>query len=161
MNKIYYRPIGIIHTPFKEPKGTPIQPTASASSEGIVELFPEFEDGLLDLEGFSHIFLIFHLHLSTKSALKAKPFMDENEHGIFAIRAPGRPNPIGLSVVRLKKIEGRMLFIAEVDILDGTPLLDIKPYIPEFDMREATKSGWIKEKVHKLEQTTDDGRFAR
>ena len=161
MNEIRYKSIGIIHTPFKEAKGTPIQPTASVDNEGKVEIFPEFSDGLQDLENFSHIFLIYHFHLSKKASLKLKPFMDDNEHGIFAIRAPSRPNPIGISVVRLSKIENNILYIKDVDIIDGTPLLDIKPYVPEFDIRKVTKNGWLERNVYKLGKTKDDERFTK
>ncbi len=161
MNKINYQPIGIIRSPFKEPKGTPIQPTASVDNEGRVELFPEFTDGLQDLEYFSHIFLIYHFHLSKKAPLKLKPFMDDKEHGIFSIRAPSRPNPIGISIVRIDKIEDNIIYIKDIDILDGTPLLDIKPYVAEFDIRHVTKNGWLRQNVHKLGNTKDDERFIK
>jgi tRNA-Thr(GGU) m(6)t(6)A37 methyltransferase TsaA len=159
--EITYKSIGIIHTPFKEPKGTPIQPTASVDNEGQIEIFPEFTEGLQDLENFSHIFLIYHFHLSKKASLKVKPFMDENEHGIYATRAPSRPNSIGISIVRIDKIENNILYVKDVDIIDGTPLLDIKPYVPEFDMRKLTKSGWLEQNVNKLDKTKDDERFAK
>ena len=161
MNEIQYKSIGIIHTPFKEPKGAPIQPTASVDSEGKVEIFHEFSDGLQDLGNFSHIFLIYHFHLSKKTSLKVKPFMDDNEHGIFATRASSRPNPIGISIVRLNKIENNILYIKDVDIIDGTPLLDIKPYVPEFDIRKVTKIGWLEGNIYKLGKTKDDERFTK
>lgn len=158
---IIFKPIGIIHTPFAKPEGTPIQPAAGEGVEGRIEIFPEFAEGLKDLDGFSHIILLFHLHLSRRCKLQAKPFMDDEERGVFAIRSPARPNPIGLSIVRLVKVEGRMLTVQDLDILDGTPLLDIKPYVPKFDSRDVTKIGWLEKNVKKLHQTTDDGRFAR
>jgi len=161
MNDIQYNSIGIIHTPFTEPKGTPIQPTASVDNEGKVEIFPEFSDGLQDLGNFSHIFLIYHFHLSKKTSLKVKPFMDDNEHGIFATRAPSRPNSIGISIVRLNKIENNLLYIKDVDIIDGTPLLDIKPYVSEFDIRKVTKNGWLEHNIYKLGKTKDDERFTK
>jgi len=161
MVKIHYNPIGIIHSPFKEPKGTPIQPTASLDTEAEIEIFSEFTEGLEDLENFSHIFLIYHFHLSKKSPLKVKPFMDDVTHGIFAIRGPSRPNSIGLSIVRLCKIEKNILHIKDIDIIDGTPLLDIKPYVPEFDYRKTTKDGWLKQNVYKLDKTKDDERFVK
>ena len=157
--EIKYRPIGIIHSPFKEPKGTPIQPTAAKGVRGKVEVFPEFADGLKDLDGFSHIILLYHLHLSGEASLRVKPFLDDEERGVFATRAPRRPNPIGLSVVGLDKIEGNVLSVRDVDIVDGTPLLDIKPFIPEFDSREVDKKGWIEKNLHKLPKVRDDGRF--
>jgi len=157
---IKYRVIGIIHSPFKNPKGTPIQPKGAQGAEGIVEVFPEYTQGLKDLEGFSHIILIYHFHLVRQTKLLVKPYMDNCEHGIFATRAPPRPNPIGLSVVRLTKIEGNKLYVKNIDVVDGTPLLDIKPYVPEFDTPlEEVKIGWLKTKIHKLPQTKDDGRF--
>ena len=161
MNEIKFKPIGIIHSPFKKPKGTPIQPTGAKCIEGTVELFPEYTEGLKDVEGFSHIILIYHFHLSRKVSLKSKPYMDNEEHGIFAMRGPSRPNPIGISVVRLIRIEGNILYIQDVDIVDGTPLLDIKPYVPEFDIREADKIGWLEKVVHKLSISKDDGRFTK
>jgi len=161
MNEIKYKSIGIIHSPFKETKGVPIQPTASVDSDGKVEIFHKFSDGLQDLRNFSHIFLIYHFHLSKKSSLKVKPFMDDNEHGIFATRAPSRPNSIGISIVRLTKIENNILHIKDVDIIDGTPLLDIKPYVSEFDIRKVTKNGWLEHNVYKLGKTKDDERFTK
>ena len=160
MDEIKYKPIGIIHSQFKEPKGTPIQPTAVKGIDGTVEVFPEYAEGLKDLEGFSHIILIYHFHLSKKSSLKVKPFMDNQIRGVFSIRAPSRPNPIGISVVRLVMIEGSILYIQDVDIVDGTPLLDIKPYVPEFDVRAVDKIGWLEKNVNKLPISKDDGRFA-
>jgi len=139
--KITYRPIGIIHSPFKEPKGTPIQPKAAKGIEGTIELFPEYQRGLKDIEGFSHIILIYHFHLSTKYTLEVKPYMDDKLHGLFATRAPARPNPIGLSVVRLTEVKGNSLYIKGVDIVDGTPLLDIKPFVSEFNPEGIIKKG--------------------
>lgn len=157
--KISYRPIGIIRTPFKEPQGTPIQPTGGEGVKGIAEVYPEYQPGLKDIGGFSHLILIYHFHLIRDYSLKAKPFMDDKEHGIFAIRGPARPNPIGLSVVRLVQVEGNLLHIQDVDIIDGTPLLDIKPYVPAFDGRANVRTGWLEDNVDKLEKTRDDGRF--
>ena len=159
MNKIIYKPIGVVHSPFKEPRGTPIQPSIIKGIKGEVEIFPEYIEGLQDINGFSHIILIYHFHLSTKSSLKAKPFMDDKIHGIFAIRGPSRPNPIGISIVRLIKVNSNILDIENLDIVDGTPLLDIKPYVPEFDKAEAIKIGWLQGNIDKLSKTKDDGRF--
>jgi len=160
MNEIKYKPIGVIHSPFKEPKGTPIQSAGAKGTNGIVEIFPEYAEGLKDIEGFSHIILLYHFHLSKGSILIAKPYMDNEMHGVFAMRGPGRPNPIGISVVCLVKVEGNMLHIRDVDIVDGTPLLDVKPYIPEFDIREVERIGWLEKNVHKLSESKDNGRFA-
>ncbi len=160
MNEIKYTPIGIIHSQFKEPKGTPIQPSVAKGIKGTVEVFPEFAEGLKDVEGFSHIFLIYHFHLAKKTSLKVKPYLDNKARGIFSTRAPSRPNPIGISVVRLVKIEEALLQIQDVDIVDGTQLLDIKPYVPSFDVRETVKIGWLEKNIYKLSVSKDDGRFA-
>jgi tRNA-Thr(GGU) m(6)t(6)A37 methyltransferase TsaA len=161
MNKIIYKPIGIIHSPFKTPRGTPIQSGAAKDIEGYIEIYSEFSKGLLHLKGFSHIILLFHCHLIKDYNLKVKPYLDNHEHGVFATRAPARPNPIGLSIVKLIKIDQEKLFIKGVDIIDGTPLLDIKPYVPEFDRREMVKIGWLENKIKKLPVTKDDNRFMR
>jgi tRNA-Thr(GGU) m(6)t(6)A37 methyltransferase TsaA len=160
MSEITYQPIGVIHSPFKEPKGTPIQPPGAGGVKGSVEVFAAYVEGLKDLDGFSHIILIYHFHMAKCSSLLVKPFMDDQPHGIFAIRAPSRPNPIGISVVRLVKVEGNILHIKDVDIIDGTPLLDIKPYVPEFDPPEVERRGWLEKNVRKLQASRDDGRFA-
>ena len=161
MEIIEYRPIGIIHSPHKTPQGSPIQPTAARGIEGKIDIFPEFAEGLEDLAGFSHIFIVYHCHLSKAYSLKVKPFLDDNQRGLFATRAPARPNSIGISVVRLIKIEGENLFIQNIDVVDGTPLLDIKPYVPAFDVHPAEKIGWIEDKTGKIKEAVDDGRFLR
>jgi len=161
MTEITYKPIGIIHSPFKEPKGTPIQPEGARGIDGTVEVFAKYAGGLKDLEGFSHIILIYHFHLSKGASLTAKPFMDSKPRGVFAMRGPSRPNSIGISVVRLVRIEKTILHIQDVDIVDGTPLLDIKPYVPRFDTREVDSIGWLEENVHKVDTSKDDGRFVK
>ncbi len=137
----------------------PIQPTSDASAAGTIEIFPEFIPGLKDLEGFSHIILLYYLHQAGPAKLEVTPFLDSQPHGIFATRAPTRPNAIGLSVVRLTKIEGSILYVEHLDILDGTPLLDIKPYIPEFDFQPEVRIGWLEQARGKVKQTTSDKRF--
>ena len=159
MDEIKYKPIGIIHSPFKKPEGTPIQPAAAKGVGGTVEVFQEYSEGLQDLDGFSHIILVYHFHLSKKPSLRVRPYMEDKFHGVFATRAPSRPNPIGISVVRLQKIEGNVIYIQDVDIIDGTHLLDIKPYVPEFDVRSVDRIGWLEKNVHKLPKSKDDGRF--
>jgi len=159
IDTITYKPIGIIHSPFLETTGMPIQPSGAKGIKGTVELLPEYAEGLQDLEGFSHVILIFHLHLSTGFSLKVKPFLDDQLRGVFATRAPRRPNPIGLSVVRLKEIKGNILHIEDIDIVDGTPLLDIKPYVPEFDVQETVRTGWLSKKAGKASRKRSDGRF--
>jgi len=136
-------PIGIIETPFSEPAGTPIQPSRARGVRGRVHLYPDFQDGLRDLEGFERIWLVYWLHRSPGTSLLVTPFLDERQHGIFATRAPARPVPIGISVVRLLSVEGAVLEVADVDILNGTPLLDIKPYVPEFDSHPGSRAGWV------------------
>lgn len=160
MNEIRYKPIGIIHSSLKEPRGAPIQAAAARDIEGTVEVFPEYAEGLQDIEGFSHLILTYHFHLTKGCPLKVRPFLDDQPRGVFVTRAPARPNPIGISIVRLVRVEGGKLYIRDVDIVDGTPLLDIKPYVPEFDIREPVKLGWLEKHVEKLRETTDNGRFA-
>jgi tRNA-Thr(GGU) m(6)t(6)A37 methyltransferase TsaA len=159
MDDFIYQPIGIIHTPHKDPKGTPIQPTAAQGIRGWVEVFPAYAKGLQDLNGFSHIILLYHFDRVREMKLKVKPFLDDEQRGVFATRAPVRPNPIGLSIVRLVNIEENRLIIEDVDILDGTPLLDIKPYVDKFDVRASEKQGWLDTNVTRLPGKTDDGRF--
>jgi tRNA-Thr(GGU) m(6)t(6)A37 methyltransferase TsaA len=156
---IEYTPIGIIHSPFKEPRGIPIQSAASEGDAGTVEVDPEYEAGLADLEAFSHVILLYHFHLAKTASLKVIPFMDDRERGVFSTRAPRRPNPIGISIVRLLKIEKNILFIQDLDIVDGTPLLDIKPFIPDVDHRDTGEIGWLKDNIKKLSRSKDDGRF--
>jgi tRNA-Thr(GGU) m(6)t(6)A37 methyltransferase TsaA len=159
MEEISYRPIGIIRSPYKETEGTPIQTTGAKGVGGTVEILPECAAGLKDLEGFSHIILIYHFHLSEGYSLTVKPFLDDTPRGVFATRAPKRPNAIGFSVVRLAKIEGATLHIEDVDIVESTPLLDIKPYVPEFDAKEAERIGWLTGKAEKAAETDADKRF--
>ncbi len=145
--KIKYRPIGIIHSPFKEPVGVPIQPRFAKGIRGKIKLFPEFKEGIKDLEGFSHIILIYHFHLVKEKKLKVKPYLDNVKRGVFATRAPSRPNPIGMSTVKLVEIKDNEIIIENVDIVDGTPLLDIKPHIPNFIPPEEVKIGWLSDKL--------------
>ncbi|MBN2250993.1 MAG: tRNA (N6-threonylcarbamoyladenosine(37)-N6)-methyltransferase TrmO [Candidatus Altiarchaeota archaeon] len=159
MENYQYKSIGIIHSKYKKKKGVPIQGVLSKDSKGWMELFPEYKEGLKDLDGFSHIFLIYQFHLSKGYSLLTKPFLEDAEHGIFATRAPKRPNPIGISIVKLEKIEENKLYIDEVDIIDGTPLLDIKPFIPEFDSRDSITVGWIESKLEHKDKHISDDRF--
>ena len=139
--ELVMKPIGILHSPFTDKNQTPIQSTRSQVS-GYVEVFPEFAEGLKDLEGFSHIILLYIFHQSDGYTLQVKPFLDDRLRGLFATRHPCRPNPIGLSIVRLLTRRGNILNVEGVDMLDGTPLLDIKPFVPEFDVRTNVKTGW-------------------
>jgi tRNA-Thr(GGU) m(6)t(6)A37 methyltransferase TsaA len=149
--------IGRIRSPFREPAGTPIQPSFAEGTEGVVEVFPEYADGLDDLDGFERIWLLYWLHRAPPARLHVVPFRDEVQHGVFATRAPCRPNPIGLSCVRLLRVEHNLLTVVGVDILDGTPLLDIKPYVPEFDAFPQSRAGWLAQGRHG--RTRADHRF--
>jgi tRNA-Thr(GGU) m(6)t(6)A37 methyltransferase TsaA len=141
--KICYRPIGIIHSGFTDKKTTPIQSIFS-TAEGTVEIFPEYAAGLKDIEGFSHLILLYHFHNAGEMFLVQRPFADvKSERGIFAIRHFCRPNPIGVSIVDLLETQDNILHVRGIDILDGTPLLDIKPYIYQFDNRTNVRSGWV------------------
>lgn len=141
-DKFVFQQIGFIHSPYKEISKTPIQPVFCNDIEGKVVLDIEYVGGLRGLEGFSHIYLFYYFHESKKVCLRLKPYLLDQEQGIFATRAPHRPNKLGMSLVRLVKIKGNVLHVKDIDILDGTPLLDIKPYIQRFDSRENVKSGW-------------------
>jgi tRNA-Thr(GGU) m(6)t(6)A37 methyltransferase TsaA len=155
---IQYRPIGVIHSPFNQTDGMPIQPSRAKGIKGSVEVNPKYVEALTDLDGFSHIILLYHFHRARPYTLKVVPFLDDEPRGLFSTRAPSRPNPIGLSLVRLLKIEDHTLCIADVDILEGTPVLDIKPYVGEFDERTQARFGWL-EKAHRRNRRSDN-RFA-
>jgi tRNA-Thr(GGU) m(6)t(6)A37 methyltransferase TsaA len=160
MRRIQYTPIGVIHSPFKELSGMPIQPAAGKGVKGTVDVFAEYAAGLKDLDGFSHVILLYHFHRSAGYALEVVPYLDTEKRGLFATRAPKRPNPIGLSVVKLTGIEGRILHVENLDILDGTPLLDIKPYVGDFDEQKGVRTGWLEEVRKKVSGKKSDGRFA-
>lgn len=156
---IKFTAIGRIHTPHKTKEGMPIQSISAKGIKGRIELKEEYLDGLLDLDGFSHIVLIYHFHKSVGYKLQVIPFLDNMLHGVFSTRAPKRPNAIGMSVVKLIRIKGNSIEIENVDMIDGTPLLDIKPYIPEFDIHEIEKGGWLEKKTGKLNDMKSDNRF--
>ena len=143
MTDITHTPIGVIHSPFIDPDDTPIQGVFADGARGEVEVFQEYADGLKDIGGFSHLILLYHFHLANGYSLISKPFMEDSEKGIFSIRHPRRPNPIGISIVRLENVRGNILEICDVDILNGTPLLDIKPFVHQFDHRADIQSGWV------------------
>jgi tRNA-Thr(GGU) m(6)t(6)A37 methyltransferase TsaA len=151
--------IGTIHTPFKEKEGMPIQSAAAQGVRGHIILNEKFTAGLTDLEGFSHIILLYYFHMSAGFDLQIIPFLDNTQHGVFATRAPRRPNPIGISVVKLMSIQNNILNIENTDMLDGTPLLDIKPYIKDFDVHEIQRSGWLEDNANKLKKIKSDKRF--
>ena len=147
---ILFEPIGIIHTSFKETVGVPIQGALNPNTTGEVEIFKKFQKGLKDIEGFSHLILLYHFHLVENYSLVARPFLDDTPRGVFAIRSPNRPNPIGITVVRLLERKENVLRIAGVDMVNGTPLLDIKPYFPDVDAHNAEKTGWMGNKLRTI-----------
>lgn len=154
------RPIGVIRTPFVQATDTPIQPIAAEGVRGRIELDEEYVEGLMDLEGFSHITLVYLFHQIQGCALRVVPFMDTVEHGIFATRAPKRPNRIGISTVRLLGVAGNVVEVEQVDMLDGTPLLDIKPFYARYDHREGTRCGWLEGSRNvPVERLKADNRF--
>ncbi len=157
--QISYRAIGVIHSPFSEIEGMPIQPAGAEGVCGWVEIFPEFQEGLCDLDGFSHMILLYHFHRANGYHLSLTPFLDDQPRGLFATRAPRRPNPIGLSVVKLIRCEATTLHIENVDILDGTPLLDIKPYIPAFEPEDVVRTGWLEKSRETIRKKRSDSRF--
>ena len=152
------KPIGVIHTPHNDPKGTPIQSIGAKDIKGTITLDPEYVDGIKDLDGFSHIILLYWFHKARPYSLEVLPYLETEKRGLFATRYPSRPNPIGLSVVRLEKIEDNVLHILDVDMLDGTPLLDIKPFIPDADNRLEARIGWLEDKVKRMDRAKSDGR---
>lgn len=156
---IVFNPIGTIHTPHKQREGAPIQPAAASTFKGTVELLPEYTEALEDLDGFERIILIYHFHLSNGFNLKVKPFLDKVKRGLFATRAPRRPNQIGISIVKLLKVEGNILQIQGVDMVDNTPLIDIKPYVPIFDSFAQSKAGWVDLTNNDIESVKADKRF--
>lgn len=150
--RITFKPIGVIRSEHVEARRTPIQPIYAKGCKGRVEIFPEFAEGLRDLQGFSHIYLIFHFNRAGAVQLIVKPFLQDIARGVFSTRAPCRPNGIGLSIVELIGRDGNVLLLDGVDILDGTPLLDIKPYSARFDRVENTRNGWQDEVDEKTAQ---------
>jgi tRNA-Thr(GGU) m(6)t(6)A37 methyltransferase TsaA len=158
-DQIVFHPIGVIHSPFQDPVGVPIQPRAAAGIKGKIELDPTYKDGLQDLEGFSHLILIYEFHKAGEGDLLVEPFLDDQFHGVFATRAPQRPNKIGLSVVKLISITDTTLEVENLDILDGTPLLDIKPYVPDFDGVGDVRVGWLENKLDQIPGKLADDRF--
>lgn len=154
-------PIGIIKSPFKTLEGMPIQPAGASDVTGTVLVNEEYAGGLKDLDGFSHIILLYCFHQSTGFDLAVKPFLDDVHRGLFSTRAPRRPNPIGLSVVELLGIDSNCLTIKGVDVLDKTPLIDIKPYVPEFDTHENIRAGWLEKAQHKAGSMKSDNRFIK
>ena len=143
MNQIIMHPIGVIHSPYKVSKDIPMQGKFKDDVEAWIELKDKYVRGLKDLGGFSHAILLYYFHKSNKENIEGKPFLEDDKHGIFAIRSPHRPNHMGLSIVKIKRIQENKVYFTQVDMIDGTPLLDIKPYVKYFDNRENAISGWL------------------
>lgn len=159
MESLSLKPIGIVRSPFTEAVGTPIQPSMAGDVRGTVEVFEPFQAGLKDLDGFERIWLIVWFHQAAAARLEVTPYLDSVPHGLFATRAPSRPNPLGISSVRLLKIERNILHLAEFDLLDGTWVLDIKPYVPRFDVFKVERCGWIDSVT--ADQKVADARFSQ
>ncbi len=156
--QISISPIGIAHTPFTGPEGMPIQ-AAFSDAVGMVEIYADYVDGLQDIAGFDYLMLLYHFHMASRESLRVTPFLDDQPRGVFATRAPTRPNRIGLSVVRLLKVAGNILEIGNVDIVSGTPVIDIKPYVPAFDSRVECGIGWFAQKLSGAEKVRADDRM--
>jgi tRNA-Thr(GGU) m(6)t(6)A37 methyltransferase TsaA len=154
-------PIGTIQTPFRQLADMPIQPCGAQGVAGQIILRPELATGLRDLDGFSHLIAIYLFHQVVRSALTVTPFLDDQPRGVFATRAPTRPNPIGLSVLAIKAIDGNILQVEHVDMLDGTPLLDLKPYVPQFDQVTDVRIGWLEEQIQQAKDKRSDQRFIK
>jgi tRNA-Thr(GGU) m(6)t(6)A37 methyltransferase TsaA len=155
---VSYQPIGIIHSPFKENVGVPRQAVGASDINGTIEIFDEFSAGLKDLDGFSHIVVIFHLHMVKRPSLKAYPPWDGREHGVFATRSPYRPNPIGVSVVSLESVDKNILHISGIDMADGSPVLDIKPYVPDLNPTKNVRIGWLTDNVEGMNKSKSGDR---
>lgn len=151
--------IGVVHSPFKQVQGMPIQPTAAKDVKGTIEIKDQLVDGLSDLNGFSHVIVLYNFHLSKGYKLKVKPFLDENLRGVFSTRAPKRPSQIGFSIVALEKIQGSTLYISGVDMVDGTPVLDIKPYLPMLNPDGDIKIGWLENVSQQFKHKKADDRM--
>lgn len=157
---LQYPPIGVIRTPFDDPKGMPIQPTGEPTARGTVKLDPEYGAGLADLDGFSHCILLYHFHAGDDEySLRPTPFLDDTSRGLFATRAPSRPNSIGLSVVAIESVGDAQITVSGIDVVDGTPLLDIKPFVPAFDVPTEPTGGWVDSARADVETTAADDRF--
>jgi tRNA-Thr(GGU) m(6)t(6)A37 methyltransferase TsaA len=160
MANVVYQPIGVIHTPLTKLDQMPIQPTGEASAAGSIEIFPAYSEGLKDVDGFSHLILLYHLHEITSFKLIVVPFLDTEPRGVFSTRAPVRPNPIGISVVKLISVKDNWIQVDNLDMLDGTPLLDLKPYIPDFDAPAEVRIGWLEKVEKEVKSMKSDDRFS-
>ena len=159
-DQLSYEPIGVIRTAFESPEGMPIQPVGDTAVAGTVEVTEEYTDGLQDLDGFTHCLLLYHFHASDDAApLEVEPFLDDEQRGVFATRAPQRPNPIGLSVVEIESVTDGVITVNGIDVVDQTPLLDIKPFVPEFDVPSEVDTGWLSASESTIHSKKADERF--
>jgi len=152
-------PIGLIHTPYTQLKQMPIQAKGAADTNATLEIDALYQEGLKDLEGFSHIYIFYHFHKATRIELEVTPFMDTKKRGVFATRSPLRPSHMGMSITQIISVCDNIVTIQGIDVLDGTPLIDIKPYIPQFDSVSRVKTGWMDKDESKVIDQTSDGRF--
>lgn len=152
-------PIGTIHTPYTNLEEMPIQPSGAADTLGTLIIDPAYKEGLKDLDGFSHVYVLYHFHKATRSELLVTPFMDTEVRGVFATRSPLRPSHIGMSVTQIVSVKDNIVTLKGIDVLDGTPLLDIKPYIPQFDAVSNVKTGWMNKNKTEVSNTVSDSRF--
>ena len=159
MTEIVFTPIGTVLSPFSDPRDMPIQPVGARGVRGTIELDPTYATGLKDLEGFSRIIVLYHFHRSNGYSLEVVPFLDKATRGVFATRAPRRPNTIGITMLKLIAVDGATLTVEDVDILDGTPVLDIKPYVPEFDAYPDERAGWLTTRSESARTMRSDDRF--
>jgi len=160
-DNIQCRPIGFIRSVFTDVNGMPIQTAAAQDVTASLEVLPEFKEGLKGIEGFDYLILITHLHRSERESLEVVPFLDDQSHGVFSTRSPARPNRLGLSIINLIGVDGLTLTFKGCDMLDGTPVLDIKPYVPAFDLRDARRVGWYESRIQNLPHTRSDDRMSR
>lgn len=156
---IEFKVIGRVFSRFTEQKGTPIQGRMAPEETAEIEIFAEYAAGIKDLEGFSHIYVFFKFDRTLENKLLVKPYLDTNERGVFATRSPLRPNPLGMTIVRLDRVEGNRLFVSGVDILNNSPVIDLKPYIPDFDYHQPEKIGWYADNKARAEKVLADDRF--
>ncbi len=152
-------PIGVVHSPFKTVENMPVQPSAARDVEAEIEIFEQYKEGLSDIDGFSHIYVVFYLNRVRETRLRVIPFLDTVERGIFATRSPARPNPVGLSLVELVSVNENFLRIRGIDMLDGSPVIDIKPFVPDFEKHDNVRKGWFEGNTHKAEKILSDTRF--
>jgi len=159
-DKFKYNSIGVIRTPFESPEGMPIQPVGAEAAVGTVEIDESYADGLQDLDGFTHCILLYHFHAASGPAsLQVEPFLDDEKRGVFATRAPQRPNPIGLSVVEVESVTDHVVTVRGIDVIDQTPLLDIKPFVPDFDVPSDADTGWLNASKSTVQSHRADERF--